>query len=69
MKKSTKIRIEILSLLNDLEEPAERISLIEKIGKDLRQANSIATSKEVEAFTRKNGVKKDIEYGTVPKAK
>lgn len=67
MKKSTKIMTEILSLLNQIEEPAERIDIVERIGKRLRQANSIATAKEVERFSIKAGVKKDIEYGTVPK--
>lgn len=69
MKKSTKILIEILSILNQLEEHAERIEVIERIGKRLRQANSIATAKEVEIFTRKTGNKKDIDYSPVLKNK
>lgn len=69
MKKSTKIQVEILALLNQIEEPAERIEMVERIGKRLRQASSIAAAKEVEQFARKAGIKKDIEYGTVPKVK
>ena len=64
MKKSTKIRVEILSLLNQLE-VSERIDLIESIGKRLRQANSIATAKEVDEFARKAGVKLDIDYSHI----
>ena len=62
MRKQTKIRIEILSLLNELENPAERIELIESIGKRMRQANSIESAKEVERFTIKMKAKKNIDY-------
>ena len=69
MKKSTKIRIEILSLLNDLE-IAERIDLIESIGKRLRQQNSIETAKEVQGFKVRTGnVKKIEDYSPVLKNK
>lgn len=63
MKKQS-IRTKILSLLNELEMP-ERISLIESIGKRLRRQNSIESAKEVEAFARKTGNKKDIDYSPV----
>lgn len=60
MTKKSKIRIEILSLLNQLSVP-ERIDLIESIGKRLRQQNSIETAKEVKSFTIKSGSKKNID--------
>jgi hypothetical protein len=44
--------IQILSLLNDVD-IVTRIEIIERIGKRLRQANSIQTSKEVQRFITK----------------
>lgn len=35
----------MLSILNQLDEPAERIEVIERIGKRLRQAQSIETAR------------------------
>lgn len=69
MKKATKIRIDIIALLNQLDEPADRIALVEKIGKELRQANSLAVAKDVEKFARMTGNKKDIDYSPVLKNK
>lgn len=56
-----KIQIKILSLLNEIEVPAKRIELIERIGKRLRQANSIESAKEVSSFATKMGTKKKID--------
>lgn len=64
MTKKGKIRIQILSLLNELE-ASERIDLIESIGKRLRQQNSIESAKEVRDFMRKAGTRKDIDYSPV----
>lgn len=61
MLKKNEIQIKILSLLNDLSIP-ERIEVIERIGKRLRQANSIQSAKEVQDFINKKGKKKDIDY-------
>jgi hypothetical protein len=44
--------IQILSLLNELD-IVTRIDIIERIGKRLRQANSIQTAKEVQRFITK----------------
>jgi hypothetical protein len=44
--------IQILSLLNELD-IVTRIEIIERIGKRLRQANSIQTAKEVQRFITK----------------
>lgn len=61
----TKIQTDIISILNDLE-PSKRIEVIERIGKRLRQQNSIAIAKEVSGFKIKNGIKpiKVDEYPT-----
>lgn len=61
MSKKQKLQIEILSLLNQLPIVAERIEIIERIGKRLRQANSIESAKEVEKFAVKLGTKKKID--------
>ena len=60
MKKS-EAHIKIISILNKLDEPAHRIEIIERIGKRLRQQNSIQTAKEVHQFMIKTGNKKNIE--------
>jgi hypothetical protein len=66
MTNKTKTMIKILSLLN--EHPVtERIEIIERIGKRLRQQNSIETAKEVQKFASKAGVKKDIDYSPILK--
>jgi hypothetical protein len=44
--------IQILSLLNDVD-IVTRIEIIERIGKRLRQTNSIQTAKEVQKFILK----------------
>jgi hypothetical protein len=44
--------IQILSLLNDVD-IVTRIEIIERIGKRLRQANSIQTAKEIQRFITK----------------
>jgi hypothetical protein len=44
--------IQILSLLNDVD-IVTRIEIIERIGKRLRQTNSIQTAKEVQRFITK----------------
>lgn len=62
-----KIRVEILSLLNQINEPAERIALIESIGKALRQANSIHSAREVRDFVRIQGLTKNIDYTPILK--
>ena len=49
-----------MSLLNDLE-LSSRISLIESIGKRLRQQNSIEISNDVKQDAIKRGTKKKIE--------
>ena len=61
-----KATVEILSLLNSFD-VVERIDIIERIGKRLRQANSIQSAKEVKEFTTKKGIKKDIDYSPVLK--
>lgn len=61
MKKETEITIKIQSLLNELDTPAKRIDVVERIGKRLRQANSIETAKEVERFSIKMNAKKRID--------
>lgn len=53
MANKQKIQVEILSLLNQLPVVAERIEIIERIGKRLRQANSIETNKEIKKFQQK----------------
>ena len=60
MKKETEIRVKILSLLNELE-LSSRISLIESIGKRLRQQNSIEINNDVKQDAIKRGTKKKIE--------
>jgi len=60
MKKTTALQIQILSLLNELSVP-ERIDLVERIGKRLRQANSIASAKEVNQFMVTMKTKKKID--------
>ena len=60
IKKETQLTVEILCLLNELE-LSERITIIERIGKRLRQQNSIQTAKEVDQFTRNIGTKKQID--------
>jgi hypothetical protein len=53
--------IQILSLLNDVD-PVTRIEIIERIGKRLRQANSIQTAKEVQRFiTKGQQIKRNYE--------
>jgi hypothetical protein len=61
MSTKQKIQVEILSLLNQLPVVAERIEIIERIGKRLRQANSIETAKEVQKFVTKSGLNKKID--------
>ena len=61
----SKVQVEIISLLNQLANPCDQIEVIERIGKRLRQANSIQTAKEVARFAVKNGVKKEIDYTPV----
>lgn len=68
MRKETKAYIDILSILNDFE-MSERISIVERIDKRLRQQNSVETAKEISDFTRKNRLKKDIDYSPVLKNK
>lgn len=63
-----KAMIQILSLLNEFD-VVERIEIIERIGKRLRQANSIQSAKEVKEFSIKKGVKKDIDYTPILKNK
>jgi hypothetical protein len=60
MTKKNSVMIKILSLLNDL--PVyERIEIIERIGKRLRQQNSIETSREVDRFATKNKLNKQVD--------
>ena len=66
MLKKNEIQIKILSLLNDLSIP-ERIEVIERIGKRLRQANSIQSAKEVQDFINKSGSRKNIDYTPILK--
>jgi hypothetical protein len=61
LKKETKARVDILSILNQFE-PPEAIALIESIGKGLRQANSIKSAKEVREFAIKRGLSKNINH-------
>lgn len=61
MSKKQQIQIKIISLLNELAIPAERIEIIERIGKRLRQANSIETANEVRKFAIKSCSKKKID--------
>lgn len=62
-KKNAEIYLQIQKLLFELP-LTERINLVEKMGKKLRQQNSIETNKEVNEFKRKNGIKKQGEdYG------
>lgn len=49
------------SLLFNLAEPAHRIAVLERLGKHMRQLNSIETAKEVEKFTIKMNSKKKID--------
>lgn len=63
-KKNAEIYLQIQKLLFDLP-LSERITLIERMGKKLRQQNSIETNKEVNEFKRKNGIKKDIDYSPI----
>lgn len=59
-KKNAEIYLQIQKLLFELP-LTERINLVEKMGKKLRQQNSIETNKEVNEFKRKNGIKKNID--------
>lgn len=61
MKKKTELTVKIQSLLNELETPAERIDLIERIGKKIRRANSIETSKEINKFNIKMNVRINVD--------
>jgi hypothetical protein len=66
-KKSQDIMIQIQQLLFELP-LSERITLIERLGKKLRQQNSREISKEVDEFRRKSGIKKkDIDYSPITK--
>lgn len=53
--------IQIRQILSTLEIP-ERIALLERMGKKIRQANSVQTAKEVSEWARKNGGRKEIDY-------
>lgn len=67
----TKQEIEILIKQLLFELPlTERITLIERIGKKLRQRNSIETEREVKEFNKKMGLNKRVEdyEATNPKA-
>lgn len=59
--KKTEMRVQILSILNELPTP-EAISLIESIGKRLRQSYSVEVTREASKFAAKNGLKKDISH-------
>ena len=60
MKAKTKVMVEIKSLLKDLP-MHEQIEVVERLGKQLRQANSIQTAKEIDQFSRRVGTKKQID--------
>lgn len=61
MKKETEVIVKILSLLNEF--PAvKQIEIAERIGKRLRQANSVQTAKEVHQFAVKKGLAKKIDH-------
>jgi len=60
MKKETQAVVDIQSILNQFE-TVKQIEIIERLGKKLRQANSVQTAKEVHQFAVKRGVKKDID--------
>lgn len=52
--------VEIQSMLNQLD-TTTAISIVERIGKRLRQANSINTAKEVAKFAADKGLKKNVD--------
>lgn len=56
--------VKILSVLNEFSLP-ERIDIVERIGKRMRQANSIESANEVKKFAAKMGIKKEIDYSPV----
>lgn len=58
-----RIEIEIMQILLKYPLP-KRIDMVERIGKKLRQQNSIETNREVNEFKRKSGNNKSSEdYG------
>lgn len=59
-----RIEIEIMQILLKYPLP-KRIDMVERIGKKLRQQNSIETNREVNEFKRKQGIKKDIDYSPI----
>lgn len=60
MKKESAALVQILSILNQFD-TIKQIELVERLGKRLRQANSVQTAKEVHQFAVKRGVKKEID--------
>lgn len=61
MEKKNEVHVKIQSILNEIPMP-DRIEIIERIGKRLRQANSVQTAKEVDLWSRKMGAKKNIDH-------
>ena len=61
MKKEAAALVQILSILNQFD-TVKQIELVERLGKRLRQANSVQTAKEVHQFAVKRGVKKEIDH-------
>ncbi len=61
MKKETEVLVQIMSLLNQFE-VVKQIEIVERLGKRLRQANSVQTAKEVHQFAIKKGTKKEITH-------
>ena len=53
--------VQIMSLLNQFE-IVKQIEILERLGKRVRQANSVQTAKEVQQFVTKRGVKKNVDH-------
>ena len=47
------IYIAIQKLLFEIEEPARRLAILERMSKKMRQANGVGISKEVKSFANK----------------
>lgn len=54
-------RIKIMQIIRELSVP-EQIAVLEKVGMNIRKANSAQTAKEVSEWARKNGGRKEIDY-------
>lgn len=59
-----KVLIEVKKILFNLP-LSERITLIERLGKQLRQQNNREISKEVEDFKKKQGLGKKIDHYSI----